>query len=317
MRGEHTSLYALGFWANVFCGEEPKKRVLCSAGLVALMSLSVVWAAEQGAGRREWRRFTVADDIELTHVDSSEAGRIPFSPDGRLFAVTSERGRLDLNRSESSLRIYRTQDALKFLSLPGSAGDLSPLWIVTKSTYKNGPIISHVRWLADSRAVAFLAKTASGNDQLFLADIQTKTLEPLTPGDQHVTAFDIRNSNTFVYCVLSPSVRTSAAEENQSTAIVGTGRALEGLLFPEASANSSVWVYDLSELWAVLDGRRFRVPDASSAQPVPIHLEGQRALALSPDGHSFVTALTLSVVPPQWETLYPPPPASAAYRIRS
>jgi dipeptidyl aminopeptidase/acylaminoacyl peptidase len=299
----------------MFAAEQPKRRALCSAGLVALMSLSVVSAA-QGAGQ-ELRRFSVADDIELTRFNSSETSPITFSPDGRLFAVTSERGRLDLNQSESSLRIYRTRDARKFITLPGGVGDLSPFWMVTKSTYKNGPIISHVRWLADSSAVAFLAKSASGNDQLFLADIQTKSLEPLTQGDEDVTAFDIRSSTHFVYCVLSPSVRRSAAEEQRATAIVGTGRTLESLLFPELTTSTSVWVYDLSELWAVLDGRRFRVMDTSSAQPVPIHLEGQRALALSPDGHSVVTALTVGVVPPEWETLYPPPPASAAYRIRA
>src|SRR5260370_41977978 len=124
MRGEHSSLYALGFWVNVFCGEEPKKRVLCSAGLVALMSLSVVSAAEQGAGQHELRRFTVADDIELTHFDSSEAGPITFSPARRLFSVTSERGRLHLNLSRSSPPIYRTDDRHNFLSLPRITGAL-------------------------------------------------------------------------------------------------------------------------------------------------------------------------------------------------
>src|SRR5260370_40772168 len=99
MGGEDPSLYALGFWANVFCGEEPKKRVLCSAGLVALMSLSVVSAAEQGAGQHELRRFTVADDIELTHFDSSEAGPLTFSPDRRVFVRTTGGGPPYPNRS--------------------------------------------------------------------------------------------------------------------------------------------------------------------------------------------------------------------------
>src|SRR5260370_42656986 len=108
MRGEHTSLYALGFWANVFCGEEPKKRVLCSAGLVALISLSVVSAAEQGAGQHELRRFTVADDIELTHFDSSEAAPSSFSPDGRAFGVTSGPARRSLERPAPCPPIDRT-----------------------------------------------------------------------------------------------------------------------------------------------------------------------------------------------------------------
>jgi len=263
------------------------------------------------------RRFTVADDIGITRFDSGVSGPAIFSPDGRYFVVVAERGRLDINRSESSLRVYLTEDVHHFLRNSDSTGEPPPFWVLTKSTYKNGPIITDVRWLADSGEIAFLAKDVSGQEQLHLANILTRTDELLTPDGQDVTAFDIHSRRQYVYCVLSPTIGETRTEENRAAAIVGTGRALDDLLFPDASESTDVWVHDISDLWAVVDDRRFRVVDASSGQPVPIHLEGQRALALAPDGHSVVTALAVSTIPKEWEAFYLPPVASSPYKIRS
>ena len=140
------------------------------------------------------RGFSVADDIGLTRVGST----VVFSPDDRYFAVVSEHGRLDLNRSESIVRVYVTEDVHHFLSQPDTTDEPSPFWTVSKSTYKDGPIISDLRWLPDSSGLAFLAKTASGNDQLFLANVQIKTIQPLTAENQHVTASDVHSSSQFV-----------------------------------------------------------------------------------------------------------------------
>jgi dipeptidyl aminopeptidase/acylaminoacyl peptidase len=242
---------------------------------------------------------------------------VTFSPDDRYFAVVSERGRLDLNRSESTLRVYVTEDVHHFLSRPDTTDEPSPFWTVSKATYKDGPIISDLRWLPDSSGLMFLAKTAGGNDRLFLANIQAKTIQPLTPENQHVTAFDVHSGSQFVYTALSPAIREEALEEGRAAAIPGTGRSLDTLIFPEESTTPDIWIHDLSELWAVRAHKRFRVVDHSSGHAIPIHLEGQRALALSPDGRSVVTALTVSSVPPEWETLYPPPFPAFPYRVRA
>src|SRR6266699_1684499 len=53
--------------------------------------------------------FTVVDEIGLALLDD-EAQPVRFSSDGNYFAVYGERGRLDLNRVEDSLRFYRSQD---------------------------------------------------------------------------------------------------------------------------------------------------------------------------------------------------------------
>lgn len=269
----------------------------------------VLAAAPGIAAQTGTRKFTVADDIGITQVSSE----VLFSPDDRSFIVTSDRGRLDLNRAESSLRVYSTDDTRKLLAEPNAQQEPSPLWSISKSTYKDGPIISNVRWLADSSEFMFLAKTESGHDQLFLANPHARTVKALTDEDQSVTAFVVRSETQFVYAIPSPSVKAKAEEWERAAAVVGTGQNLDSLMYPEKSTDYS----DLYELWAVVDGKRFRVVDASSQHPVPIHWEGLDALALSPDGRSVVTAVTVATIPPEWETLYPPPIPSSPVRVRA
>lgn len=270
-------------------------------------------AVQRSAGDQQGRRsFTVADDIALTEMDST----VMFSPNATYFFITSHRGRLDINQIESSIRIYSVASVVAFLSTHDATAEIAPLWTISK-TCQSGPVISSARWLADSSGVAFLAKTEAGNDRLFLARLRLRVVEALTPIDQHVTGFDVQSALRFVYTVLSPDIRVETIEERQNMALAGTGRSLVNLLFPEDATKPDVWLHDLSELWAVIDGKRLRVVDQSTHRPVPVHLFGQRALALRPDGHSVVTALTIPVVPTDWETLYPPRSPSSAYRVRA
>ncbi len=238
----------------MYSGQITRVCVLLATGL-AFTSLSCHAAK---------RRFTVADDIGLAHFGypygTGIVDAVTFSPDGRFFVVDTERGLLEQDRPESTLRIYRTGDVRQFMLRSKMRAEPSPLWTFSKSTNKDGPIITHIRWLADSSGVAFLAKTASGNDELFLADLKTKTVRSLTPENQHVTSFDIRDREHLVYSVLSPIVGQKALAESQATSIVGTGHGYIGtLLFPENLYPSRLRFHDLSELWAVENGKRFRV----------------------------------------------------------
>jgi dipeptidyl aminopeptidase/acylaminoacyl peptidase len=269
----------------------------------------VLAAAPRIAAQTGTRKFSVADDIGISQVSSE----VLFSPDDRFFVVISDRGRLDLNRPESILRVYSTEDINRVLAQPNLQEEPSPLWFISKSTYKEGPIISNVRWLADSRGFMFLAKAESGNDQLFLANPHARTVKALTDEHQSVRAFVVRSETQFVYAVPSPRIKARAEEWERAAATVGTGQTLDNLMFPEKSMEPS----DLCELWAVVDGKRSRVVEASSQHPVPIHTEGLDALALSPDGHSLVTAMTVATIPPEWETLYPPPIPSFPFRVRA
>ncbi len=271
--------------------------------IICLLAVLIGSGAPQQAVKRP---FTVADDIALSRFGSSTSDDdlFAFSPDHRFFAVLTEHGRLDLNRPESILRVYGSEDIIGILKEGQSTREPSPVWEIRRSTYRHGPIVTRVRWLRDSSGVAFLAKTASGKNQLLLADLRTKVIHPLTGDDQYVTSFDIRTQHDFVYTALTqpspqpvPSLRGSA--------IIGTGRDLFSLMFPEDSRNPENSFR--SELWAVVSGRRFKLKDPASGRALTTYWNGKE-LSLSPDGQSVVTVLPLDVVPAEWEKLYPPPP---------
>ena len=260
------------------------------------------------------RPFTVADDIAFTYFGDpflDKAEPLSVSPDGAYVVVHTEHGRLDIDCPESSLRIYRTADVRSFLLHPRMDIQPPPIWSFSKSTYKDGPVISKLKWLRDSSGFGFLSKSNTGEDRLFLADVRTRTIRALTPEGQRVTGFDIRDASHFVYTVLSPAIREQAASEGAAVSLVGTNRTIASLLSP---ASALEW-HDLSELWGVVGGKRARVEDTSSYTPLAVHWKGQLALALSPDGHTVLTALTVPLVPSDWATLYPPPYALGPLRL--
>jgi dipeptidyl aminopeptidase/acylaminoacyl peptidase len=263
------------------------------------------------------RVFTVADDIGLSHFGDPYTGQvdpITFSPNRRYFVIVTERGALEQNRPESTVRIYQTHDVQR--DLTRAEKTCRPLFMFSKSTYKDGPIITHIRWLPDSSGFAFLQKSQSGSDQLFLFSMATKSIHALTAPDRHVTGFDIRDRYHYVYTILSPRIVEEAFEEKRSDGIIGTGRPLLNLMFPVDAHTVAISNFDLSELWAVRNRVRFRVNDQLSGQPLSVYSAGAGALALSPDGRSVVTVLPVRTVPIEWETLYDPPTPSFPYRFR-
>jgi hypothetical protein len=299
---------------------EWKERDLWRLGFVALrlaffsISLASTCVATQP--------FTVADDIEIVCFGEPYSDRLNpvlFSPDGAYFAVQSGRGLLTRNLSESSIRIYRTEDILQFLRAKQRATEPEPFWVVTKATYKDGPIITLLKWLRDSSAIVFLARTRSGSHQLFLGDIKRRVEYALTSPDQDVTGFDVRSSNRFVYAVRSPHIVEAAAKERDAIGIVGTGRSLQSVLFPVDLYPSYLYSgsYDLSEVWAVIGGAPFRLNNNLERKPLALHVEGANALALSPDGQQIITVLPVRNVPLEWESLYRPPYVSDPFRIRA
>jgi hypothetical protein len=253
--------------------------------------------------------FTVADDIGVTLFGNEEQA-LRFSPDGSYFVIWTERGLLDLNRVQDSLRFYRSGDVEKFLEHSAESQPPSPIWVVNRSGSK-GPVIRQWRWLLNSRGVAFLEPTGRGNQRLVLADLRKKTIEPLTSSLEMVKAFDIRDRQHYIYTVSDLSEREERLAERQAAAIVGTGRTLFELL----RAGNPLTVHDYSPrsyLWAVVGGGRFEVKQGGA----PLVLSGGD-LALSPDSRSLVTTWVLPEVPSSWETLYPSSPPSYSHRVRA
>src|SRR6266850_542262 len=258
--------------------------------------------------------FTVADEIGLTTFGllyTAEEESVQSSPDGNYFAVDTVRGRLDLNCVEGSLRFYRSQDIENYLKHPDEIQIPSPIWIASRCE-KKGPVFSGWRWLADASGVAFLESTSSGNHRLMLADLRRKMVEPLTSATEEVSKFDVRDRNNYIYTaadLMESKNKINAAR--QAPAVVGTGRTLEALVFP----NDPLIHREVSPrkfLRAVVGGKGFEVKHNGA----PLAAGGD--IALSPDGHWLVTTLPVSEVPPTWETLYPPsyPPSSPDFEVR-
>jgi dipeptidyl aminopeptidase/acylaminoacyl peptidase len=267
------------------------------------------------------RRFTVADDIGFSRFAGhyKQVPDVIYSPDGKYFAVETERGSLEQNRPESTIRIYRVENVQSFLvHRDRDAPPPNPIWTISRATYKNAPIITDLRWLADSSGIAFLLATESGSFQLFIADLNIGKVSELTPADVNVRAYAIRDRKHYVYVSLSPAVERAIVDSGTlGVNSVATGHDLESLLSPVVDRTA----YDLCELWAVIDGRKFRVNDALSGRPIVIHHGGTSGsahppLALAPDGNSLVTVLPVEDVPKEWETLYPPPLDSSPFRVK-
>jgi dipeptidyl aminopeptidase/acylaminoacyl peptidase len=259
------------------------------------------------------RPFTVADEIDLTLFGhpNGQPTEVHFSPDENYFAVWTERGRLDLNLVEDSLRFYRTKDIKSFLERSDEAEAPSPVWIVNRSD-KEGPTIRDWRWLADSSGVAFLEGAGDwGDKRLVLADLRKKTVEQLTSASENVQMFDIRDRQHYVYTSADAALQEKWRAERRAPAIFGTGLSIYDLLFPDDPLTVRDLLHASNYLWAVAGDKRFEVKRDGS----PIVPDG--SLALSPDGSSLVSKLPVPEFPSSWEALYPPPFPSDYVRIRA
>src|SRR5260370_38577907 len=132
-----------------------KIRTISFSFTVSISLIGIV--AQIASAQKAKRPFTVADEIGLTLFDDpgGERYEVLFSPDGNYFAVWSERGRLDLNCVEDSLRFYRRQDVETFLKHPDTLPSVKPVWIVNRSD-REGTVINDLCWLPDSTGVASL-----------------------------------------------------------------------------------------------------------------------------------------------------------------
>ena len=277
------------------------------ASMLILVS-SLGWAGPRCHAQQKKKPFTVSDDIGITlfRTVGTKPKKLRFSPNGNYFTVYTERGRLDLNRVEDSLRFYRSQDVEDFLKHSNGSQPPSPVWVVSVSD-EQGPVIREWRWLADSSGVAFLERTGA-TQHLVLGDLQKKKIEALTSTTETVKDFDIRDRRHYVYIAADAvAQREEPRPRRQAPAIVGTGHQIADLLFPATPISGVAH----SRFWAVVGGKRFEV----KMNGAPVVPAGD--LTLSPDGQSVVTHLVVPEVPLSWETLYPSPDASYPYRIRA
>jgi dipeptidyl aminopeptidase/acylaminoacyl peptidase len=267
------------------------------------------------------RQFTVADGIGIAVFgDISDMGKvaaITWSPDRKLVAVHVGRGLLASNLVESELRIYSTDAIRGFTNAPRDitlAAPPMPIWAVQLATSKEGSIIQQIRWSADSSAVAFLLKTASGRLQLVYADIRSKSITALSRDDQDVTAFDVADHSHYVYAVRDPAILESAPDRNVPGVDL-SGRPLSDIIFPIDLHPETAKFFERSQLWVATGAEPKLLTDPHSGEAVALFDEGLRSLRLSPSGRWIATARAVGEVPDDWERSYRPASATTPYRI--
>jgi dipeptidyl aminopeptidase/acylaminoacyl peptidase len=261
------------------------------------------------------RPFTVADDIGMARFFDPLTGSpsIVVSPDGHRVAVRAERGVLERNCLEDELRVYDMDALREFVVHPEQKEAPKPIWSLRESTYKEGVLISTIRWVRNSSGLAFLLEDNQGRHQLILASLKQSQPQILSVKGQDVTAFDVRNAAHYAYTIHSSPALTRPAEEQSMPAVDETGRSFADLVSPSYQA---AWD-DRSDLWASDGGPPHPVIPSGTTEPIVIYDEGQKALALSPDGKTLATSLPVVDVPKEWETLYPSPYKDDPYRIQA
>jgi hypothetical protein len=270
----------------------------------------------RGTGRKP---FTVSDEIGVTLFNplNGKDVAIRFSPDRRYFAVWSERGRLDLNRVENSLRVYQSQDVERFLTRRDSVELPKPVWVITRYTEeadRAGSPIAQWRWLRDSAGLSFIEHGEGDSHRLVYFDIMKGATQALTPANQNVTAYDMAGLEHIAYTVSDR--RTDFSKPTKRPPVtVATGASEERLFFPDDPATSLVepshqWI------WFVAGSRHFQIMDRGVPVGSWADFSDIPDLVISPDGRYLVTTLPVADIPAAWDTLYPPPYPSYPHHFR-
>ena len=285
------------------------RRGITLVALVSVLSLCTFGQAPAN------RRFTPKDDVGLILFEyagrGAPGGVIKYAPDSRYFVVVTERGRLDLNAPEDTIWVFRSEDVQRFVQHPERVSPPIALQLAQVTSDKDGPLIEKVHWLYDSSGIAFTALKKNACclfHQLFLADVRTHMVKTLTPEDQDVGEFDVRNESSYVYEVEAP-VLLAAPKEDPQPAVAMTGKLLRTIAFP--NTEQRLTSFNATGLWAVLDGERRQVLDAKSYEAPRFGSN----LSLSPDGHSVVAILKAEHPPEATWARYKAPPGYDKFKM--
>src|SRR5439155_1533743 len=91
------------------------------------------------------------------------------------------------------------------------------------------------------------------------ADLRKKTIESLTPTTERVDRFDIRDRKHYVYLGSDRTEGRKVQDEDQPSAVVGTGRSIYELIFPADPISMQISSSSRNDLWAG-DGQEILQP---------------------------------------------------------
>jgi dipeptidyl aminopeptidase/acylaminoacyl peptidase len=287
-----------------------------SFSISVVLSLFLVFSGQlraqdpvhQLTGPFSGRRFTVTDSIEMARFERGD-GELKFSPDKKYFAVVTTRGLLPSNEIESTLWVFQSEQAREVLRTNGTTRQCGPrilakMAAIPQLEYPGSyePLITDLRWMADSKAILFLRQNSRGERQLLKADINSGTVRAFTSEHYDVTRFELRGSH-IAYVAVPPRERRTAGEPINSAARDVTGVTLTSILFPDIANDQRP-----SELWVLHKEKSRRMIDPSTGQPVRLAkfpLGRFSVLSLSADGQAAVVLTPTMTIPLSWESYEP------------
>lgn len=270
-------------------------RALCSwtaAGWVALALARGDGAAQTGsAAPQPHRSITVRDLIEWSRFAEKGYRDVGVtSPNQAEVALVVEHGDLSRNLVVSTLVV---------LHMRGSSSAPAADTVAVLASGSNRPAISQVRWLSDSRTIAFLGEHGEQGDtlrQVYTVDIQSRRLTQVTHHPAALSGFAMAKGDyPVVYMAQSvpdSSLYTSrlqhgfAVEASQTAPALAAGELL-----------STGWTqgYDVFQLAGPRAApKRLRTPNTTVAA------DCADWLTLSPDGTVAVMTCHLRQVPKEW-----------------
>jgi hypothetical protein len=275
-----------------------------TAPILMLLAAACGPTCESLARAAELRRFTVRDSIGLSYfvrpvlwtLNQDPPTEPIASPDGRHFLLVTQKGILATNKIEASIWIFGRQAVDAFLAAK-SPEKPQPRKIASFAATSNTPVISDVRWLNDSRHVAFLGKRAEDNAQLYVADTTTSAVSQLTHAKFPVSAYDIRGS-TIAYTTFDEIAGPNAMKDEFLDV---TGETIWNLLWriPSLKDRDESWLLAApNTLHVIRRGRELTLPLRFKGHPLKLYFP---ILSLSPDEKSLATIAPVFDVPLTWK----------------
>jgi dipeptidyl aminopeptidase/acylaminoacyl peptidase len=244
------------------------------------------------------RPFRVQDSIEMTRILDPENIVVPgagidfaqrnagvISPDGAHIATLVTNGEVSNNTNVYRLVIY---DTANIFAAP------SPREVVRMSDTSSRPGITQIKWLGDSRRIAFIGERPQETPQIWIADTKTRIVTQLTHRKTAIVMYDIApDGSTCVY----------AAQAERSPEPV------------EYTERGFVFEWPIQSLPAVLAGH-YAPSDPDAYSDVYIGRIGQAVkkvaqdrqyvtlVSVAPDGRHVVERTQLSEAPPEQWTHY-------------
>jgi dipeptidyl aminopeptidase/acylaminoacyl peptidase len=175
------------------------------------------------------RDITVKDMIETTRwadVDyfwgaNPDHGVALYAPDGEHFVIALRKGDLTNNANEYSIYLFPTNSVFR---------SSQPRLLFKMASRSNSPAIRGIKWLSDSRTIAFVGEQGSELPQVYTVNTQTAHLMERTHHRTGVDQFDISPDGKKILFTASEGQTLSLTPEQHLHGIVIENQDLEDIL---------------------------------------------------------------------------------------